>query len=142
MVAQIVESVPQVVEQVHARHILVASQAEAEDVQAMLASGADFATLANQVSLDISTRLAGGDLGWFPQGYLRLPQVDQAAFALQPGEISGVVESELGFHIVQTLERGEHLADVDVQRWLREQAVQGWLDQQRENAAIELFITP
>ncbi|MFN2147409.1 MAG: peptidylprolyl isomerase [Anaerolineales bacterium] len=139
MVAQIVESVPQVLEQVHARHILVASQAEAEDVQAMLASGANFATLANQVSLDISTRPAGGDLGWFPQGYLRLAQVEQAAFSLQPGEISGVVESELGFHIVQTLERGEHLADADVLRWHREQAVTDWLTQQRANAAIEIF---
>jgi parvulin-like peptidyl-prolyl isomerase len=139
MVAQIVESVPQVVEQVHARHILVASQAEAEDVQAMLASGADFATLANQVSLDISTRPAGGDLGWFPQGYLRLAPVEQAAFSLQPGEISGVVESELGFHIVQTLERGEHLADADILRWLRERAVTDWLTQQRANAAIEIF---
>ena len=142
MVAFIMENVPQVVEQVHARHILVASRAEAEDILGMLASGSDFATLANQISLDISTRPGGGDLGWFPQGYLWLPQVEQAAFSLQPGETSDVVESELGYHIVQTLERGAHLADADVQRWLREQAVQDWLAQQRSAAEIELYITP
>lgn len=142
MVAVIVENVPQVMEQVHARHILVASRAEAEELQGLLASGADFATLANQVSLDISTRPAGGDLGWFPQGYLRLPELEAAAFGEQPGEISDVVETELGFHLVQTLERGAHLTDVDVQRWLREQAVDDWLDQQRASAGIELFITP
>jgi parvulin-like peptidyl-prolyl isomerase len=142
MVASIVGNVPQVVEQVHARHILVASQAEAEEIRGMLASGSDFATLANQVSLDISTRPAGGDLGWFPQGYLWLPQVEQAAFSLQPGEISDVVESELGYHIVETLERGDHRTDADVQRWLREQAVQDWLAQQRSASEIELYITP
>jgi parvulin-like peptidyl-prolyl isomerase len=141
MVTVIVENMTPVVEQVHARHILVASRAEAEELQGMLASGADFATLARQVSLDIGTRPAGGDLGWFPQGYLWLPEIEQAAFSLQPGEISGMVESELGFHLVQTLERGEHPADADVQRWLRERAVQDWLEQQRSNAAIELFLS-
>jgi hypothetical protein len=142
MVTVIVENMPPVVEQVHARHILVASRTEAEELQGLLASGADFGTLARQVSLDIGTRPAGGDLGWFPQGYLWLPELEQAAFSLQPGEVSGIVESELGFHLVQTLERGEHPADADVQRWLREQTVRDWLEQQRSNAAIELFLSP
>jgi len=142
MVEQIVGAVPDEVEQVHARHILVASRAEAEGLQAQLASGADFATLANQASLDISTRPAGGDLGWFPAGYLRLPQIEEAAFSLEPGQMSGVVETELGYHLVQTVERGVHRTDADVQRWLREQAVLDWLAQARADAGIELFITP
>jgi len=142
MVEQIVEAVPGEVEQVHARHILVASRQEAEVLQGQLASDADFATLANQASLDISTRPAGGDLGWFPAGYLRLPQLEEAAFSLEPGQVSGIVETELGYHLVQTIERGVHRTDADVLRWLREQAVLDWLAQARAEAGIELFITP
>ena len=142
MVDEIIAGMPAQVEQVHARHILVATIGEAEQIQASLASGIDFATLANQVSQDASTRPAGGDLGWFPKGYLVVPEVDEAAFALEPGGTSGIVESSLGYHLVQTLERGPHPPDANVERWLREQAVENWLAEQRGVSEIEVFITP
>ncbi len=142
MVDEIIAGMPAQVEQVHARHILVATIGEAEQIQASLASGIDFATLANQVSQDASTRPAGGDLGWFPQGYLVVPEVDEAAFSLEPGGISGIVESSLGFHLVQTIERGSHPPDPNVERWLREQAVENWLAGQRGVSEIAVFITP
>jgi parvulin-like peptidyl-prolyl isomerase len=142
MVEEIISGMPAQVEQVHARHILVSTLAEAEQIQASLASGSDFATLANQVSQDASTRPAGGDLGWFPKGYLVVPEVDEAAFALEQGGISGIVESSLGYHLVQTVERGLHPPDANVERWLREQAVENWLAERRGVSEIEVFITP
>ena len=142
MVEAIVQGLPEQVEQVHARHILVSTSAEAEEIMTSLASGSDFATLARQLSQDASTRPAGGDLGWFPNGYLLVPEVDDAAFSLEPGSISGIVESNLGYHLVQTLESGLHVPDANVQRWVQEQAVENWLAEQRGVSEIEFFITP
>lgn len=142
MVALIVDEIPKSMEQVHARHILLPSEAAAERILAELQDGADFAELARRESIDASTRPAGGDLGWFPDGYLLVPEVETAAFSLQPGEMSEVVPSELGFHIVQTVERGMHALSPDALRWAQEKAVQEWLTNRREQADIQIYITP
>ncbi|HVM98140.1 MAG TPA: SurA N-terminal domain-containing protein [Candidatus Acidoferrales bacterium] len=98
-------------EQVHARHILFkvapdaaddmkqAVRQKAEEVLAKAKSGEDFAELAKQSS-DDSTSAAGGDLGFFSRGR-KVKPLEEAAFALHPGEISDLVESPLGFHIVK-----------------------------------------
>ncbi len=142
MVSRIAVSVPETTDQVHARHVLVASRPEAEDILRQLAAGADFAELARSVTLDLSTRPGGGDLGWFPRRYLTVPEVEAAAFDLQPGETSGIVESTLGFHIVQTLERGEHPLSPDALRCLQALAVEDWLQAQRQAAVIEILVAP
>ena len=129
-------------EQVRAAHILVATRAEAEELQAQLGAGADFAELARTASLDPSTRPAGGDLGWSPRGYLLVPEVDEAAWALAPGESSDIVESALGYHIVRGLERGEYPLSPDARRFLRQQAVQEWLESRRAAAPIEAYAAP
>ncbi len=105
LTAQVTSAVGDTAEQVHALEILVPSEATARDLLAQLQAGKDFATLALAYSRDLSSRAAGGDLGWFPRGLLTVPEVEQAAFGLQPGETSGVVPSSLGFHIVQVIER-------------------------------------
>jgi parvulin-like peptidyl-prolyl isomerase len=142
MVAMITEMVPASTEQVRARHILVATQEEAEGLLARINAGEDFGELAQLFSIDASTRPAGGDLGWFPMGYLLWPEIDQAAFDLEPGEVSSVVESELGYHLVETLERGEHQLDYQARLYLQELAVQDWLNNQRNTADIQFFIVP
>lgn len=143
MVEKIADGVPTSVDQVHARHILVASQAEADTLRAQVVAGDDFATLASQQSLDLSTRLAGGDLGWFPKGILTMPEVEAAAFALQnAGDLSPVVQSALGFHIVQLVERGTHPLSPQALQRLREQAVDDWLTAQRQQAKIEILVSP
>jgi parvulin-like peptidyl-prolyl isomerase len=129
-------------EQVRAAHILVATRAEAEELQAQLGAGADFAELARTASLDPSTRPAGGDLGWFPRGYLLVPEVDEAAWALAPGESMDIVESALGYHIVRVRERGEHPLSPDARRFLRQQAVQEWLESRRAAVPIEVYTAP
>ncbi len=142
MVARITAGVPEETDQVHARHILVASRSEAENLLAQLEDGADFAELAVARSLDLSTRLAGGDLGWFPLGYLTVPELAAAAFALEPEQIGPVVETALGFHIVQTLERGTRVLAPDALRALQQLAVEDWLRVAREQRQIELFVVP
>lgn len=93
-------------EQVQARHILIAdptpeSRAQAEKLLQELKGGADFAKLAEQRSADPGSAAKGGDLGLFARGRM-VPEFDEAAFALKkPGDLSGVVESKFGYHIVQ-----------------------------------------
>ena len=93
-------------EQVHARHILVAgvtpeSRAQAEQTLKELKAGADFAALAQERSADTGSAAKGGDLGLFARGRM-VPEFDEAAFALKkPGDLSGVVESKFGFHIIK-----------------------------------------
>ncbi len=142
MVSRLADSVGPAAEQVHARHILVASREEAEEILQQLAAGAEFAELASLLTLDLSTRPAGGDLGWFPRRYLAVPEVEAAAFDLEPGQISGIVPSRLGFHIVQTLERGERPLSPDALRRLQALAVEDWLAAQRQTAVIEILVVP
>lgn len=72
----------------------------AEDVLLKLRNGGDFETLAKQYSEDPSTRERGGDLGWFRPGAM-VREFDQVAFALRPGDISNIVETSFGFHIIK-----------------------------------------
>ena len=103
-------------ERVRARHILSLAPAEASEeeaakahsrVEAALArieAGEDFAVVAQEVSEDVGTRENGGDLGLFARGS-NDPALDEAAFALAAGEISGIVRSAYGFHVLQVEEK-------------------------------------
>jgi peptidyl-prolyl cis-trans isomerase C len=91
-------------EEVHARHILVASEAEANKIIAELKKGTDFATLAKAHSTDPGAA-QGGDLGFFKKGDM-LPEFAEAAFALKPGQISDKpVKTQYGWHIIKVEER-------------------------------------
>ena len=101
-------------ERVHARHILLKTegksdaekktlQAKAEDLLKQLKNGADFAELAKKNSQD-STAEQGGDLGWFVKNQM-IPEFDTVAFTLKPKELSGVVTSPSGYHIIQVMEK-------------------------------------
>ena len=80
-----------------------AAIATAEEVLAELATGADFGVLARRFSDDAGTAEHGGDLGWFRTGRM-VPEFERAAFSMRPGQTSGIVESDFGFHIIR-LER-------------------------------------
>ena len=80
------------------------SKAKAEEVLAKLRAGGDFAALAKEHSTDPSNKDRGGDLGWFGRGMMVKP-FEEAAFALKPGELSGVVETQFGYHIIKLDER-------------------------------------
>jgi peptidyl-prolyl cis-trans isomerase D len=105
-------------EQVRARHILfkvpssatpeqeAQVHARAEAVLAELRNGADFATLAKQHSEDTATAEQGGDLGYFPRGQMVAP-FEEAAFSLPVGQISDVIRTPFGWHILQVEDKRE-----------------------------------
>lgn len=126
---------------VRARHIVVSNRSEAEQLHQRILAGEDFGELAAEYSTDVSTRPAGGDLGWFPAGHLLSMEVETAAFALEPGQMSEIVESDFGYHLIQTLEREDRLLAPDALMRLQEQSVTNWLRAQREAADIQIIIT-
>ena len=141
MTQRVVESVPATAEHVHARHILLDTSQEAERILAQLQAGADFAALARTYSQDTSTRESGGDLGFFPRGILVAPEVEEAAFALQPGQFGGVVTSLLGYHIVQVVERDPaRPVGPENLRFLQDQAVQEWIEGLWGQAVVQRFV--
>jgi len=141
MMQRVIEGVPTTAEHIHARHILVDTSQEAERILAQLQAGADFAALARAYSQDTSTRESGGDLGFFPRGILVAPEVEEAAFALQPGQFSGVVTSVLGHHIVQVVERDPaRSVNPESLRLLQDRAVQEWIEELWAQAVVQCFV--
>jgi peptidyl-prolyl cis-trans isomerase C len=133
---KILSELPGTVEQVHARQILLYNLDEANEVYIQLGAGEDFATLSAQYD-----PVAKGDLGWFPKGYLLHPRLEEVAFSLQPGEYSQVVETEIGFHILQVIERdAQHPLIPDAQLVLQLQALQNWLETRRAQSDIQVLL--
>lgn len=77
-----------------------AARVEAEEVLRELSAGVEFEVLARRLSDDTGTSEHGGDLGWFRAGRM-VPEFERAAFALRPGQTSGIVETDFGFHIIR-----------------------------------------
>jgi len=88
--------------QVHCAHILVKTDKEAQSVLEKLKNGEKFANVASEVSL-CPSRKRGGDLGTFTRGKM-VREFEQAAFALQKGQVSGVVKTQFGYHVIKRLE--------------------------------------
>lgn len=86
------------------------ARAQAEDILKRVKAGEDFAALAKQYSTDPGSKDKGGDLGWFGHGQM-VPEFDKAAFALQPGQVSELVQSQFGFHIIKVEERRKEKKD-------------------------------
>jgi parvulin-like peptidyl-prolyl isomerase len=129
--------VPMTEEQVHARHILVGTEEEAQTVLARLEAGEDFVSLAQELSTDESTREDGGDLGWFPRGVM-VPEFEEAAFALQPGKASDIVQTSFGYHIILVEERdSDRELEPSLLERRRASALSDWLEEQRQSEAVE-----
>ncbi len=125
----------------NAAHILVRSEAEIEEVIAELEAGRDFADVARDHSVDGSAQ-AGGDLGWFGEGVMIEP-FEAAVMALEPGEVSGPVETQFGWHVVKLLDRRdaqvpplEEVRD-DLADHIQREAARGLVEELRAAAAIE-----
>jgi len=146
-------SAPASIQQTRARHILVrisevVSEPEArrklETVRDRIANGVDFAEQARLYSQDGSAA-KGGDLGWLNPGDT-VPEFERAMDALQPNEVSPVVQSPFGMHLIQLQERRERDVSVDRQRGAARQALrerkldeayQDWLRQMRDRTYVE-----
>jgi peptidyl-prolyl cis-trans isomerase SurA len=144
---------PVLVRQTHARHILIRSNelvplAEARrrlnDIKERLDNKADFAELARQFSEDASNS-RGGDLGWLSPGDT-VPEFERAMNALAPGQVSNVVQSPFGWHIIQVLARREEDRSherlrLEARKVLRDrksdESYQEWARQVRDRAYVE-----
>lgn len=134
---QIIAAVPVTAEQVHALQILVRDEKTANSIVEQLNAGVDFATLIDRYS----NSLTGGELGWFPKGYLYRPEVEEAAFALQPGQTSGVIKTDYGFHIIQVVERDpNHPLSPNALREMQKKALQEWLNKHLAESKIEILV--
>jgi parvulin-like peptidyl-prolyl isomerase len=146
MVARVTADVPTAVEQVRASHIQMEDSALAQSVLERARAGDDFAFLASENSVDRVTGANGGDLGFFAPGSLLVPAVEEAAFALQPGEISDLiaVTNEDGtstYYIIMVTERDPNRElTADARFRLLQADFQVWLDGLWGEAVIERFV--
>ncbi|MBD2872451.1 foldase protein PrsA [Paenibacillus arenilitoris] len=138
-------------EQIQASHILVATKEEAEAILAELKQGGDFAAIAKEKSTDPGSKDNGGDLGFFGKGKM-VPEFEEAAFALKVNELSGVVQSEHGFHIIKkTAEKAAVVPTLEEKKEeIRNQLVaseanglsEAWLTEIRDKAKITNTLSP
>jgi len=145
-------------EQVRARHILIRAQgsptavrpgqkdlteaealAKAQDLRKRIQAGEDFAQLASQESDDTGSAAKGGDLGFFRHGQM-VPSFEQAAFALQPGEIGEPVKSPFGYHVIKVeAKESKSFEDVrpELERRMRPEQAQKTLQElQKKSPAV------
>lgn len=130
---------------VKASHILLDTKEEAEKMLARVKAGEDFAELAKQYSKDPSAKENSGDLDYFRHGDMVEP-FEKAAFALKPGEISEIVQTDFGFHIIKVedskLDRLEDVKELLRGNMLYEKKSLEYgkqLEEMRKNAEIEKF---
>jgi len=147
-------------EKIRVRHILIRAdksapeevrkkaKEKAEEILKKAKSGEDFAKLAMEYSDDPGSKTKGGDLGFFERGRM-VPAFEEAAFKLNPGEVSGVIETAYGFHIIkmeekkkEELEPFEKIKDKVMNKArdeIRSEKVKTYLDQIVKEADIKIF---
>jgi peptidyl-prolyl cis-trans isomerase D len=125
-------------EQVWARHILVATEEEANKLYERLAAGEDFGNLAKEFSTDTGSGSNGGDLGWFGRGRM-VKEFEDAAFSQAIGEIGKPVQSQYGFHIIQVLGRElKPLTDSEFNQ-AKQRVITDWIAKARDSAKITTY---
>ncbi|MFU8825922.1 MAG: peptidylprolyl isomerase [Brevefilum sp.] len=131
--------IPTTKNEVWARHILVETLEQAEEVLSRLDQGENFFDLAALYSIDQSNKFNGGDLGWFDEATM-IPAFSEVAFTLEEGEISEPVETGFGFHIIQLIGKRESQVLPSQVLQLRQQAFNDWIAEQRTTREdIEVF---
>ncbi len=134
--------------EVRLAYLVVAEAQTAEEAARRLAAGEDFETVANDVSIDQASAAHGGRIGWVRPGQI-LSVVEERVFALEIGELDGPIETELGYFVVQALDRRDsvpvpyemarRMAEERVAKSMRKNAYDEWARALRERAGIEIL---
>jgi len=133
---EIVNDVALEMEQIHAQQMLFYDLTAAEITMESLNEGKDFSQLAS--THDPQTR---GDLGWFPEGFLVIPDLDTILFALEVGETSDIIETEIGYHIIKVLDKDSNRTlDPAIRQLLKEGALDKWLERRWKLSTIEITL--
>jgi len=133
---KIIAEVPLTAEQVRARQIFSIHQGDAIDAERSLAGGTDFEQVAWQFSPE-----SGGELGWFPRGFLLFPEIEEQAFSLPVGARSSIIQTDLGYHIIYIIaHENDHPLTTDARVMLQNKALETWLKTAREQAEIEILV--
>jgi peptidyl-prolyl cis-trans isomerase C len=143
-------------ESVRASHILIMANEKSTEAEKKAArtkidgvlkrakAGEDFAALAKEHSQDGSAQ-QGGDLNFFRRGQM-VPPFEQAAFSLKPGEISDVVETQFGYHIIKVTERKDAAAvpfeqvSARIVQFLKQQRANAFIEAAKKKARIEVLV--
>jgi parvulin-like peptidyl-prolyl isomerase len=139
------DQTPVEAEQVNVSHIQVDTEEEAQVALERLAAGEDFALVASEVSTDTFTAANGGEMGWLLEGDLESrygPEVEEAAFSLNPGEYSQPISSTVGIQIIFVNERGlRPLSEYRLQA-LQQQAYSEWLQEAKNAEDVKILWEP
>lgn len=111
--------------EVRAKHILVASLEEADEVLKRLENGDDFEVVAMEMSIDPGSKDAGGELGFFARNVM-IAEFEEAAFSLDKEQISNIVETEFGYHIIKVVDFTTFNSKID--EGLSEEEIENTID--------------
>lgn len=130
------ETAPTTAEQVHARHILVDTMDQANQVEDRLKKGEDFAKLAVELSKDPGSKEQGGDLGWFGRGQM-IQAFEDAAFGLPVNQVSQPISTTYGVHVIQVLAHEQnHPLDATALQQAQTTAFTDWLQKQMLDPSV------
>ena len=119
-------------DEVWARHILVDTEEDAQEVLDALDSGESFHDLAAEYSVDDSNSQQGGNLGWFDTEMM-VPEFTEASFSLETGEISDPIKTDFGYHIIQVISKRESQIPASQFQANKQEAFANWLSEQRNS---------
>lgn len=131
--------------EIHARHILVSTEAEAKTVIKRIMGGESFEAVAKEVSKDPGSE--GGDLGWFTKDRM-VPEFSEAAFKLEVSQMSDPVKSPFGWHVIEILDKRQKTPPAfdqvkdQVSRYVAQKAQMAYVTDLRKNAKIEMMTPP
>jgi foldase protein PrsA len=127
--------------EVKASHILLATEEDAARVLQRLQNGEDFASVAMLESLDSESAIKGGELGYFPRGYYSISEFEEQAFAIEEGEMSGVVRTEVGYHIILVQDRLDTYEELSEKVFdtIREESYYGYIEKLRAEAEVSKY---
>lgn len=128
---------------IRASHILLSNEEEARAILEKIRAGEEFEKLAIKESIDSRSGINGGDLGYFSRGTMMIKDFEDTAFSLKEGEVSDLVSTEVGFHIIRVDDRKDSFEDLEdeINMILIEQRYSIYIENLRDTSDIERYLS-